>query len=336
MKWRLLEGGGQAYYELGVADSGALVGLPRAELDLSLETLDRMAGEIGASVIVVKEIEVPAAVAGIVGSETDRWNSRRRHRKTSPLSDASEENSSSGPENEDTSSSRDTDSDKFYPNNLSFLYAPSFLEPVGTVEGDNVELEIASVFKPRSSHNHLCVPSRNSFKQRDNLPNNVPDSCKDSVIRIPTKQEAKAVFRRSARDRKRCTKRGISSIHEAASSRHSPIQTSACNESTSDLSAISFSPGSPSSPPNGSPASELPSSGDPSLLQIGLIPPLRLEEEEMNINYNDIGELNSIPSIAPLSKPPEEVATRYIVEALVLRKMSFEEAFLDFGNFSLS
>ncbi len=30
LKWRLLEGGGQAYYELGVADSGALVGLPRA------------------------------------------------------------------------------------------------------------------------------------------------------------------------------------------------------------------------------------------------------------------------------------------------------------------
>lgn len=40
MKWRLLEGGGQAYYELGVADSGMLVGLPRAELEQSLETLE--------------------------------------------------------------------------------------------------------------------------------------------------------------------------------------------------------------------------------------------------------------------------------------------------------
>ena len=27
LKWRLLEGGGQAYYELGVADSGHLVRL---------------------------------------------------------------------------------------------------------------------------------------------------------------------------------------------------------------------------------------------------------------------------------------------------------------------
>lgn len=65
MKWRLLEGGGQAYYELGVADSGDLIGLPREELERSLETLEMMAGEIGASVIVVKEIEVPAALASL-------------------------------------------------------------------------------------------------------------------------------------------------------------------------------------------------------------------------------------------------------------------------------
>ncbi|KDQ55450.1 hypothetical protein JAAARDRAFT_208724 [Jaapia argillacea MUCL 33604] len=65
LKWRLLEGGGQAYYEIGVADSGALVGLPRVQLEASLETLEEMAGEIGASVIVVKEIEVPRVLVGI-------------------------------------------------------------------------------------------------------------------------------------------------------------------------------------------------------------------------------------------------------------------------------
>ncbi|KAF5354087.1 hypothetical protein D9756_007335 [Leucocoprinus leucothites] len=63
LKWRLLEGGGQAYYELGVADSGDLVGLGRENLESSLDTLEMMAGEIGASVIVVKEIEVPAELA---------------------------------------------------------------------------------------------------------------------------------------------------------------------------------------------------------------------------------------------------------------------------------
>ncbi|KAJ3565312.1 hypothetical protein NP233_g7708 [Leucocoprinus birnbaumii] len=63
LKWRLLEGGGQAYYELGVADSGDLVGLGREDLESSLDTLEMMAGEIGASVIVVKEIEVPEELA---------------------------------------------------------------------------------------------------------------------------------------------------------------------------------------------------------------------------------------------------------------------------------
>ena len=67
LKWRLLEGGGQAYYELGVADSGQLVGLSREHLEQSLQTLEEMAGEIGASVIIVKEIEIPA---GAVTKET--------------------------------------------------------------------------------------------------------------------------------------------------------------------------------------------------------------------------------------------------------------------------
>ncbi|KAE9402247.1 hypothetical protein BT96DRAFT_564447 [Gymnopus androsaceus JB14] len=61
LKWRLLEGGGQAYYELGVSDDGDLVGLSVGDLEASLETLEMMAGEIGASVVVVKEVEVTAA-----------------------------------------------------------------------------------------------------------------------------------------------------------------------------------------------------------------------------------------------------------------------------------
>ncbi|KAH9162101.1 hypothetical protein EDB89DRAFT_1956319 [Lactarius sanguifluus] len=58
MKWRLLEGGGQAIYELGVADSGALVGLSPSDLRATLKTLRAMAAEIGARVIIAKEIEV--------------------------------------------------------------------------------------------------------------------------------------------------------------------------------------------------------------------------------------------------------------------------------------
>ncbi|KAF8623765.1 hypothetical protein AX15_006207 [Amanita polypyramis BW_CC] len=88
LKWRLLEGGGQAYYELGVADSGGLVGLSRTEMEMSLETLEMMAGEIGASVVVVKEVEVPEALvvavkaqqaAGLLLGE-ERWSRTRRRR----------------------------------------------------------------------------------------------------------------------------------------------------------------------------------------------------------------------------------------------------------------
>jgi hypothetical protein len=60
MKWRLLEGGGQAIYELGVADSGALAGLVPSDLRATLDTLHAMAAEIGARVIISKEIEVTA------------------------------------------------------------------------------------------------------------------------------------------------------------------------------------------------------------------------------------------------------------------------------------
>ncbi|TFK87671.1 hypothetical protein K466DRAFT_522029 [Polyporus arcularius HHB13444] len=87
LKWRLLEGGGQAYYELGVADCGGLIGLSRADLEESLETLEMMAGEIGASVIVVKEIEVPPTIAALADKEsgytdpdTGEWTRKMRRR----------------------------------------------------------------------------------------------------------------------------------------------------------------------------------------------------------------------------------------------------------------
>ncbi|KAI0646035.1 hypothetical protein C8Q79DRAFT_641790 [Trametes meyenii] len=92
LKWRLLEGGGQAYYELGVADSGALIGLSRADLEESLATLEMMAGEIGASVIVVKEIEVPPTIAaladkhsGYADPDTGEWTRKMTRRAAGPL-----------------------------------------------------------------------------------------------------------------------------------------------------------------------------------------------------------------------------------------------------------
>src|ERR1700722_7581886 len=126
MKWRLLEGGGQAYYELGVSDTGALVGLPRADLDHSLHTLDRMAGEIGASVIVVKEIEVPPII---------------------PLDENGDDSTTDTPDIDDEPSSQ------HHPTSLDT--DPSDL--------DNTDLEIASVFKPRPSHS---IPTNNHVQTK--------------------------------------------------------------------------------------------------------------------------------------------------------------------------
>jgi hypothetical protein len=84
MKWRLLEGGGQAIYELGVADSGALVGLAPDDLRASLDTLHAMAAEIGARVTIAKEIEVTVTSAPEAGFRTqgDKRHGSRDSRRT--------------------------------------------------------------------------------------------------------------------------------------------------------------------------------------------------------------------------------------------------------------
>ena len=141
LKWRLLEGGGQAYYELGVADSGALIGLSRADLEESLETLEMMAGEIGASVIVVKEIEVPPTIAALADKEsgytnpgTGEWT-RKMHRR-GPLAIASDggELSTSAPSATETetdfSAAELTDIDDFASSLSSSLHTPGFSTPL--------------------------------------------------------------------------------------------------------------------------------------------------------------------------------------------------------------
>ena len=83
MKWRLLEGGGQAIYELGVADSGGLVGLAPDDLRASLETLYAMAAEIGACVTISKEIEVTVTDVPEVGirAQVDKRHGSRDSRR---------------------------------------------------------------------------------------------------------------------------------------------------------------------------------------------------------------------------------------------------------------
>lgn len=55
MQWRLREGLGEAIYEIGVEDSGILLGLTQEELEASMTTLRRMAKQLGASLTVIRE-----------------------------------------------------------------------------------------------------------------------------------------------------------------------------------------------------------------------------------------------------------------------------------------
>lgn len=55
MKWRLREGQGEAIYEIGVEDSGALAGLSIRDLTASLQTLEQMALKLGATTTVLRE-----------------------------------------------------------------------------------------------------------------------------------------------------------------------------------------------------------------------------------------------------------------------------------------
>ncbi len=56
LKWRLAQGAGEALYQLGVADNGALVGLSDADLQASLETLGQMARALGAEVSILRRV----------------------------------------------------------------------------------------------------------------------------------------------------------------------------------------------------------------------------------------------------------------------------------------
>ncbi|KAK0544711.1 hypothetical protein OC846_005240 [Tilletia horrida] len=65
LKWRLLQGGGMAIYEVGVLDDGALVGLSRREMRASLDTLEAMAAQLGARVEVRRVIVVQRTASAL-------------------------------------------------------------------------------------------------------------------------------------------------------------------------------------------------------------------------------------------------------------------------------
>lgn len=57
MKYRLIEGGGEAFYEIGVSNDGQLIGLSDEELRTTLENLKLIAEKIGAKYQILREIK---------------------------------------------------------------------------------------------------------------------------------------------------------------------------------------------------------------------------------------------------------------------------------------
>ncbi|KAJ7222287.1 hypothetical protein GGX14DRAFT_428404 [Mycena pura] len=394
MKWRLLEGGGQAYYELGVADSGMLVGLPRAELEQSLETLEMMAGEIGASVIVVKEIEVPAAMIGLVATQANpsSWTGKpkpARQRQALLVSDGNSPESGSADDatatNEGDMSATDVEDDV-----AAAIFSMDDLDSASTsaseIDADgpaslnhfSIDLEIASVYKPRpvrtKASTHGPLPTKKSgralkVKKGAHLPGVLAPPPATAAHNSAAQKPTKGQNRRAARDRRR-EERRLELLHghgtaEARSDKTRDEGDRACANADADAAgelalvenlealhvAVSLAPEPGVAIPVHIPVIELSADAGPA-------PEIDADAGEDDEDDVFPSPWSATPGPAPfpgfssyltVTVPVDngdahkheagdgpQTQPRLIVEALVVRKMSLEEAFLDFGGFSLT
>lgn len=300
LKWRLLEGGGQACYELGVTDDGLLIGLSRGHLEQSLETLEMMAGEIGASVVVVKEIEVPRELTGLNEKFAAKYidfdtGEVRRADSRSPSSPVSPGDSIASA----TSTSTESESEQDFVSDTIFSVDP---EVESNHPAPTIDLEISSVYKPRpmrarasflTAHaetvKHRGHHGKKKHKHKHGITSYIiptPDPPSSFMIAtIPTKQQTKQAWRQQAKDRRNDARRAASNITQDT------VQ-SAADALIPALDGLHVSI---------DPSSTLPTDHD---TQAAAGQPALLDD-----------------------------GPRFIVEALVVRKLSLEEAFLDFGGF---
>lgn len=397
MKWRLLEGGGQAYYELGVADSGDLVGLPRSDLEHSLETLEMMAGEIGASVIVVKEIEVPAAMAELAASNAD-WadgNSKRK-RKPERLTPGSFGDSTSTAHTTETETDSTDDwsatataivtrnastqslqeeYDRSSHNTALFLMDPE-PDPAenGDVETDDepvtrrftVDLEIASVFKPRPfrtrAHNHthqLGQGKKQRVKKPKHLTHFSSSMSPPSTVVHEGPHKDKAQYRRQARERKKEEKRkalltyatqGIEGVADSRDLTSAAVVSTdvVANDLISDLESLHVFLDDAVLVPVATSSTVTITAAELDIPMVEVVVPDDDPGDDdvfpspsagsllPTFDSSTTGETHLNVGFVPDTGAVSLGQTRYIVEALVVRKMSLEEAFLDFEGFSLT
>ena len=58
MKFRVIEGNGEAVYLIGVQDNGQIIGLPKSEVEYSIDILKKMAKEIDSCIKQIIKINV--------------------------------------------------------------------------------------------------------------------------------------------------------------------------------------------------------------------------------------------------------------------------------------
>ncbi|PPQ69343.1 hypothetical protein CVT24_001639 [Panaeolus cyanescens] len=393
MKWRLLEGGGQAYYELGVADSGELIGLPRDELEQSLETLEMMAGEIGASVIVVKEIEVPANFA-TMAKRNGEWamsGSFRENGKSAssldggystPYTTETEQDSlsgtdfdASGDDGEDLSLTVVLDKDPSQTSSSNITSSSSTTTLAGEIDdpGEHadderlslrsktfrIDLEISQVFKPRPMLARMHHPSHHPAGSKSKRNKKHPHSngaTGASKSTTATKMEQnyhnnKSQNRRHTRDKRREEKRKALEAR-AADALESDVTSGAQTAIDADSLTLSL---------NGLALVEEPKPDIPTVViepapvfdTIDVEDPIEDDDDDVfgspittaplfptfsalttGESHLDV-DTTAIGIVGALTAEGGKEETRLIVEALVVRKMSIEEGFLDFGGFQM-
>ena len=352
MKWRLLEGGGQAYYELGVADSGQLVGLPRRDLEQSLETLEMMAGEIGASVIVVKEIEVPAALIGR-GMNFALGIPQRTPVPAIPEGEA-EANTTTETETSATEDDDDglaglgldtpltdeerllthpvayrqrhfTDTTRTHPERPTSQSSPAIqaLHPDTTeLDADTLfhldfEIEIASVYKPRPHRARPPPTTQSKYTKRGTPPNPKPKRLPRGGDMDPL---ARAVEKRIKRDARRDQRQRALLVPDEKLLANNDTHNTApelCTFHVELDSARTLVP--------------LPADlyAHDSARNLDNLRADADADTGAGADADTVADAHTITVHADIPEP------RLIVEALVVRKLALGEAFLDFGGFAL-
>lgn len=258
-----------------------------------------MAGEIGASVVVVKEIEVPKELAGLneklAAKYIDFDTGEVRRASVSPPSPVPPGDSATSA----TSTSTESESEQDSVPDTIFQVDP---EPRATRSSSTVDLEIASVYKPRpmrarasflTAHaetlKHRGHHGKKKHKQKHGISSYIIPTSDGApslmVTTVPTKQQTKQAWRQQAKDKRNDARRAASNI------------TQETVQSAADA----------------------------------LIP--ALDGLHVSIDPSSTLPTDEDTQAAAAQPAPVDDGPRFIVEALVVRKLSLEEAFLDFGGF---